>query len=902
MSKHKLQKFYNSFGGLDTRSSKLTQDPDTVRAGSKNWKYNFQDEISNANGFQHSDDGGAFHSQGLAEYKYRDVSTGEEKSQLLGVNDDGILYRKRFFALKYTVSVPVVEVPYSFYYDEVLLKFVFKIEGIEFPIEETTTLDQLVTLVNAGTVFTTIDVVDENGTVTSSTELAYLGDVVIDKDVFILDSFHQVWYWERVLTPTINEVCFPVTAAFKDNPNYEGLSFVNSNNSCYITDGGFPIKYDGFAAYRMGMPRTAGNANGLSSSYDGFAILGATVVGSLLTLLATYKYVFQLGFVDPSGVEILGKTYDVLTEALVGGENAVSIAVPPIKNTDMFPVFACRVNGAVVLDNTNQVITVDAGHNISSGMVLRIPVDNAPTAFPGISFWYASVASTTATTITVVLPPNNNLRNIDSASFTVLDNQWINGGFTQELNENKITEPELTGGTYYLPPVLAGAFVRVFRSTANTDVINRLADIPLPLDNGLVSPGDKYTYIDELADSGVGGLSRVAYSQDDGDELPRACKYLSKFQDFIVQSGRTPDPSLANVLYPTTYSQAVGSWGITPPVSADFRTFYTEAALCDFQSIYWNDLDDVEGFPVNGLSEFLVQSPFNDKIKGMTPNKDVFVVFKQRTTSIIVGDLALGSVTQELLESAVGCGSHRTIQEVEGSLFWLDDDNGFYSMVAGRIPQYIGYRISDYFKINAQKLDYRKAVSANFRKENLYICAVGSTMFIFDYGNYGDKLRACWYLWDRIDTKAILETSDNQLIISDGDRLWKMKTTNTKYDFSDHTTAIPFVLNTAWLNQGQPMIDKTFQNLWINSIQGSFELDVDQFANYMEKLTSTYKCLTFKQESDCKLTVKENVNASIPKLSAISWGLRNEQVNEWVRIQGMELEYAPSYDQSEPKT
>ncbi len=893
-----LEKFYNTFGGLDTRTNKLKQNPKTFRKGSRNWRYNFQDEIQKANGFQHKDDASSVPTQGMIEYKYRDVSTGEAKLDVLGVNDAGNLFKKRYHTLKFTPTVPGGFVPYSFYYNEKKDKFVFEIAGQKVDVSKTMTMSQLVTAVNAVLISGTIAVYDENGVlVVGSTKLAYLGNCAISVDVYTDDYFHESWYWEQVITPTLAEVPFPTTASFKDHPDYEGISYVNQNNCVYITDGGFPIKYDGFAAYRMGMPRTAGSANGLASSYDGFAITGVTTGSGSLTALAQYQYIFQLGFVDPNGFEVLGKTYDSLKETLTGAENAISIAVPPIKNTDMFPVFGCRVDSQFVLDNTNQTFNVDAGHNVKVGMVLRIPVTNAPIGFPGISFWYALVTATTSTSITVAVPPSNQLRNEDNILFTVINDQWINAGYTQDSNENKVTEPVAVGGSYYQPQVLAGAFVRVFRTTANTDVFSRLFDIEIPLDNGLVSPNDKYIKVDEIPDS---GLSAIYYNPDDGEELPRACKYLADWQETIVQSGRPVDTTLKNLIYPTTYSLAVSSWGGIPDQN-DFRLYYTEVGLCDFSSYYWADFLNPEGFPIDGLFEYRVDTPAADKIKGMIKNKDAFFVFTEEYTALQTGDLVGQNINSEILEANVGLVSHRTLQDISGAIIGMDKHNGFHIFVAGRLPVPVGYPISDYFQINEGRLDYNKAVSGNLRSETMYFCAVGTTMFVFDYSDFEIEQRSCWYLWDRIDAKQILSTSKNELLVSDGTRLWQMKTTNTKYDFTDDVEAIPFDIRTAWLNEDYPTVDKHYLYLWINSIQGGFCLNVDQYNNYLEKRVSELCDINFIAENDCKTAVKESVKASVQKVSAISWGMRNNDKNAFVRIQGFEVQLSGDYDKAEPK-
>lgn len=894
---HKLEKFYNAFKSLDTRSNKLIQDQDIARAGSKNFRFNFQDELQKGNGFQRKSD--TFDSVGLAEYRYKDLNTGQSKSEILSVGTDGFLYKKLFHSLKVT-SATLTTFTYSFYYDEVLLTYVFKSGATTISVSDTMTMEQLKTALNTAFPLYVFTVVDALGATVTSTKLAYYGNVVIDKVVDCANvtgtflyknfNFHESFYFEKVVTPA-NEELFPTTYSFRTDATYEGISSVNANNSLYLTDGGFPIKYDGYAAYRMGMPRTLGSSTNSPSSIDGFSLTAGTGSAPGLDTSAVYKYYFQYGFVDANGVEILGKTVNPLQATTTASNSVMTLTVAPIKNTNLFPVFSCKASADKLITLADFTFSVATGHNVQAGMVLRVPVSNAPLGFAGQSFWYPEVTATTATSITIDVSnyASLNFKNPDSVSFTFLNNQWISAGYVADAIKGTATQPALNGGSYWQPEVLAGAFVRVYRSTGGTDTISRLIDLP-------VSLVTQYTYIDKIPDT---DMSSIAYSPDDGQELPRACKYLTKYQDTIFQAGRPVNANLALVVYPTIFGSSVNSWGVPYTEGSDSRIYYTESSLCDFSSVYWADIDDIEGFPQDGLHEFLIDTPQNDRVTGIAPNKDVLVVFKNVTTSILSGDVANNVLQYEVLEQVLGCASHKSIQEVEGALIWCDKDLGFYTMVAGRLPIHIGFPISNYFRLGL--VNAAKAVSCNYTKESLYICAIEGQTFVFDYAHtsQGNTYRNCWYLWDRFTTKDLLSDANSNVYLIDS-RMWKMKTTNTKYDFSDHVTAINFVFNTAWINFGYPTIDKTFFGLWLNSIQGGFTVNVIQYANYLETALSLFNNLYFAPEAN-KKTVKNYVNGNLPKVSALSWGIENNVVNDYVRLQGWEVEFAPIYDTNEPR-
>ena len=148
---NRIDKHYNDFGGLDTRSNKLISNPKTFRIGSNNVRYNFLDEIQKANGFQHKTDGNHAGMNGLAEYKYKDINTGESKTQILGLGGEGNLYKKVSHRLKLVKSSGAA-VSYSFYYDANLDEYVFDVNPSlgQILILPASTLDNLVSAINLG--------------------------------------------------------------------------------------------------------------------------------------------------------------------------------------------------------------------------------------------------------------------------------------------------------------------------------------------------------------------------------------------------------------------------------------------------------------------------------------------------------------------------------------------------------------------------------------------------------------------------------------------------------------------------------------------------------------------------------------------------------------------------------
>lgn len=899
---HKLEKFYSSFGGVDTRSNKLLMDPRTFRNGSKNFRYNFQDEIQNANGFQHKSEDTPVSFVDIFEYKFRDPNSGESISQVLAVGVDGNLYRKVAHYLKW--SAVGAGTSYSFYYDEVADTFKLSVNGISsVDVSQTMTLDQLKTALNllAGV---TVDIVDQDGASVASSHLAYLLDVRIE-DTFNLNAS---WGWEVVPHPNIKSTTgtngalstytvvatpFQTTVKAQDPitypeiaAGYEGISSVNLNNCIYITDGGFPMKYDGKTVYRAGMPKVLRNY-----ATTGITISAASTPAGLNSLPSgSYKYLFRFGFTDYQGATYYGDFVDDDSVSItpIASGNVYQITTKGIYYGQDFPTYCAKVNGdqSVGFTGAGMVLTVHTGHNILPGMIVRqltstVPIATRSTANTFINF-YAKVTAVTETTITLA-------STVSSAGDSTYVSNFKNGEILQAyFVESAFEGKRPSGVSTSIAP--AGAFLQIFRSKidATTGPYYHIWDMPVPH-----TQGDTFSIYDSRADS---GLTILFSDADPGGELPRACKYLASWLDQLVQAGRPADPTLKDARYPSVSDPSTATLYSQP--AYDLTAFYTEALLCDFQSVYWTDPLAPEGFPLDGLHEYLINTKFNDNIKGIAQNKDSLFALKERSTGILAGDIGTNDLVLEILEDDIGCSSHKSIKEVKGALVWLDKDKGFYSCVAGRLPEHIGYPISDYQQINAQKLDYSTACAVDARNIDMYICAVGTTWFVYDYSETaGGGYRKCWYIWERFDAHSMIYTADDELILL-GTKCWKLKNTNTRFDMTDHTDAIEMDARCAWLNFGAPTIDKRFERVWVNSIQGGFTVAVKQYANYLEPEVGS---ISLTPIEGSKLTVKDEIKCAIPKLSAISIGFSNSQKNKLVRIQGFELEWSPDFDTQEPR-
>lgn len=955
-----LDKHYGDFAGLDVTTNLLKQRPDSCRDGSINNIWNYQDQMQKREGFQHKSDGGSTYCDAaLMEYIYIDKDSGQQVSQILTVGLDGFLYRIRKDLLKiaYDAGAGGTIAYYSLFYDEVALthKVVFynssNVSLGSVNISTSMTLDQLSTAINALALTGLTCTVSTEAGGSSSSKKAYLLDTkykLYFNSVGVTTDPNNVMYEEKVPTPDLEHVTnLNGTLAFRNSQvnhqngtEFEGLSWKNLNNAFYITDGGFVYKYDqGGICYRAGMPDL--------NRYKGWDIANSAVAGDLDTA-EDYRYSFQLCNVDVTGSLVASNT--LLTEA-VTGDNAYAWYISGLQDTTFssgwnpnkhFPIYSCcSGNSDQQITTSNFTFTVKTGHNIKVGMSLRFhekPNDSfTPTA--KIGYRYLPVTAVTDTSITVsgsisILAKQ---ANINDTSFIPGDayiwaNTVINGCYLPtDYQTNLIYVQDSTnGGMKFHPTPIYGAFLRIGRTLGDGLTFYELYDAPIPHNETW-----EYLYNDTLKDaettyasSGLpsyteyNGLSRIpADVLEISKELPRSCKYLAIWENQLTQAGSDVEffeLYIKNQPYPSFNKYGTGQ--ITNGI--DF-TKYQDNDNCESNSAYWCDVENPEGFPQSGANEEDFKYIHKDAVTGIFANKEALFVFKNRTTGYLSGSPATGDIVKEFLEADIGCATNQTVQDVGGAIVFMDENLGFWSVIAGRLPVFIGSPILDYFKnnnklITQQKLRFKLARSANYREQDQYICwvqagernpATGasaySVMFVLDYSQIGNSKRNCWHKWNGLNAGGgVLATSEGDLLISSYgtgiNRIWKQKFTGSKYDFSDHTSAIEFNYKGAFLTLGEPTIDKSWIRCVINSISGGFNLVVQQYANFIDTVASDYT-LTMPAESSTKVAVKMDVKASIPKLSGISWGFYNNDVNADVKIDGWEVEYTAPFDKGEPK-
>lgn len=965
-----LDKHYGDFGGLDVSTNLLQQSPKSCRDGSKNFRWNYKEQLQKREGFQHKSDSLATSPRpaALMEYVFTDVNNGNTEKQLLMLATDGYLYkvRKDFISFYNDGSGSLAKI--SIYYDEVALTH--KIDfldssdvvigsvsiSLSMPLKVASpAINGLKGAIDALSITgLTVTVYDDEGTAYASdcTTKAYLIDALYRVDSTIATTVAtDAFYFEKIKCADSDSsgsndyglIPFKNTQEKQVDSDYEGAFFVNDGNAIYISDGGFLYKYDqGGVLYRAGMPDL--------NRFSGWTIDNSSISGSLDSG-KTYKYSFQLCFRDVTGSLVCGNTY--LSDE-VTGDNAYKFKISGLQNTSFetgfnpnkqFPIYSCCVDGDQVKTGSNFTFTVKSGHNIKSEMYLRFhekPNDgSSPTGKVG--FRYLKVSSVTSTTISVTGAIGDQIKqgDISDSSFigsdsTLWDDLVINGCYlpTSAANSSSLIFTPLTEpySSLWHPSRIYGAFLRIGRTLGDGSTFSMLYDAPIPHDKTW-----EYDFNDTLTDavstSTIGlitlsfynGLSNLDADVDtSGKELPKAGKYLAKWQNQLVQAGE--DRSFFNSWILLNPYPNFNSTGYKKTINGIDFSLYQENDVCDGSTIYWANSTFPEGFPQSGLNEEDFNYIYADKINGIFSNKEALFVFKDKTTGYLTGTLATGDLVKEFLEADVGCATQGTIQDISGKIIFMDENMGFWSVIAGRLPEFIGNPLIEYFKENSQnssdyELKFKLARSTNFREKDLYVCFIQaglrnkfngimseqSVFFAFDHAAIGRSKRNCWYKWMGVNAlgglivhsgKLLIASYGNYSALDGNNRIWAMKDTGSKYDFSDHISPVEFMYKGSFLTLGEPSVDKSWIRCVINSIQGGFDLIVQQFANFMDTSVSDY---TVSFPSSGKNTVKMDVKASVPKLSGLSWGFYNNDLNSDVKIDGWEIEYNAPFDRSEPK-
>jgi hypothetical protein len=355
-------------------------------------------------------------------------------------------------------------------------------------------------------------------------------------------------------------------------------------------------------------------------------------------------------------------------------------------------------------------------------------------------------------------------------------------------------------------------------------------------------PYDQGTFTDTKEDDDLNVFLALVDPIKRHDPPPKG-KYVSIFKNCLVSAG---DPTnVNNVRYSLPANASTGEIG----------------------SEYFPDDE-------NGV---VIDSPFGDKITAIAPLRDLLYVFHSNSISVMGGQInLLEQPVSELLtrEGGIGCVSFHSIQEVKNTLFFLSEQ-GIYSINASNAVQEASSLINTLFV--DKDLKKKRTITVNWTNKDLIIMQIpkedvinlpdqqltytveGSLVVVYDY------YRDAWLKWDNIDmTAAGIVYKNNLSFISrsnTGSTFNTMSTSDTRYDFTDHTDAIDFEYETNWESMGEPTIPKKFLRLKI------YAFDTDKTFE-----SPGFNLLTGIQKNYIDANLGE-INFDFDSLATAGWGI-----------------------------
>lgn len=306
--------------------------------------------------------------------------------------------------------------------------------------------------------------------------------------------------------------------------------------------------------------------------------------------------------------------------------------------------------------------------------------------------------------------------------------------------------------------------------------------------------------------------------------------------------------------------------------------------------VYFNFVSDPENFDTAN-SSFSIRSKSNMPVRGAGATRDILCVFKENETHLVQGDdFWGGSFSVQLLADKIGCSSHHSIIDVQGTIWFYSADFGVRRVYQAQIPDDVGYRISPRttLKPNSQTLqvvnkrviafDVPRAEQAIFYfpcentspsvypNENSF-CLVANYKNQFDseytYDENGRILgstpRVSWWRWTELNMggggdiyKGELFWTEKRYSSTVGNieyPLIRRYEYTDPYIFMDHAQPIALEYQTHWVTKGEPDVQKKYIQAVIycfppDSALG-FSIYCQTEINYINDIAHSKKLLNF---------------------------------------------------------
>ena len=305
---------------------------------------------------------------------------------------------------------------------------------------------------------------------------------------------------------------------------------------------------------------------------------------------------------------------------------------------------------------------------------------------------------------------------------------------------------------------------------------------------------------------------------------------------------------------------------------SSFQNILLSAGALDApNTVSFSDVESPEYFPTPD-NQLIVNDLQGDRITGLAPSNEFFIVFQSRAIHVVSGELSELAFRVDQIANDIGCAAHASIKDIRGALFFMSL-NGPRVIQGGQVPRGLGAfdnnpfvsRIDPRFDQTGE-LDseavfrLKRSVGFHDRIGQRYLCFVpceslvgsdreanaNSIVFVYDYP------RDAWLEWDNLNMAGGITELGNDLFFSErrysavslaiDSCLYRFHTTNTYLDYADNVEAIDCYWKSAWDFLGEASILKSFLALRVFSTeeaQNAFTLGVKTEINWIKDTESS---------------------------------------------------------------
>lgn len=294
----------------------------------------------------------------------------------------------------------------------------------------------------------------------------------------------------------------------------------------------------------------------------------------------------------------------------------------------------------------------------------------------------------------------------------------------------------------------------------------------------------------------------------------------------------TTEASDAPIKY--TGGASCSALGGSPPSGKYCEEFFNYLFLANTLSnperVYWSGVFAPESHTATDFKR--MEAP----VTGIVRQDNKLIIFTKYSMTVAqyTGD-SLNPFTFDRLDTNIGCLSNQSIQNIEGTIYWMAADGHIYRM-EGLQPE----RVTEAIPTTISNLVHgslTKAVGIDHKELRQYWCAVSKDSTQNDFVIVIDYLNNEVFFNDgiAINCAANMSDSSGQLRTYFGDRngyVYLTNNGNTDYP-ANVATDISYWRYTKPFDMGAPNLDKRFTKIGIaNNAQGAYYSSIDAIVDF----------------------------------------------------------------------